>query len=543
MADNQSGRVDNLDVTPKQHRELKQLLRQYLPNTEIWAYGSRVTFKTRHASDLDLVVFTKADQHGAVSELRDALEESDLPFSVDVLVWDDMPERFKPNIQQAYYPVQKYDSAVCGSVVLVPRGWSTKLLSELVVEDGGVQTGPFGSQLHQRDYVEVGTPIITVEHLGENRILHTNLPRVSDVDRKRLSKYAMSAGDIIFSRVGSVDRRSIVRQSEDGWLFSGRCLRVRVSSNKIDSMYLAYYLGDPRVKQYVRSVAVGATMPSINTKILSELPVSFPPDLKNQKAIAHVLGALDDKIELNMKMNQALENIAKAIFKSWFVDFDPVRAKAEGRSTGLPSEISDLFPSELVESKVGEVPKGWKRIMLGDLVVPKKGQTITKKKCIEGEVPVVAGGLEPAYFHNASNVKAPVVTISASGANAGYARLYHQDIWASDCSFISKEQSAMPYLWYVFLKLNQDNIYHMQQEAAQPHIYPSDLMRLEICVPETNLLWNKLNELVSPIFERIGLSICEHDVLVAIRDTLLPKLISGELRIPDAEKFLEQAGI
>jgi type I restriction enzyme S subunit len=104
-------------------------------------------------------------------------------------------------------------------------------------------TGPFGSQLHQRDYLTIGTPIITVEHLGDNRIFHQDLPRISDYDKNRLSRYIMHKGDIIFSRVGSVDRRSIVRDEEEGWLFSGRCLRVRPDPNKINPEYLSWFFG------------------------------------------------------------------------------------------------------------------------------------------------------------------------------------------------------------------------------------------------------------------------------------------------------------
>src|SRR5690606_12964407 len=143
-------------------------------------------------------------------------------------------------------------------------------LANLCDPIAGIQTGPFGSQLHQKDYVEVGTPIITVEHLGENRILHENTPKVSNKDRNRLSRYLLKKGDIVFSRVGSVDRRALVREEEDGWLFSGRCLRVRPDPAKIDSQYLSYFFGLPAFKEYIRSIAVGATMPSLNTALLSD---------------------------------------------------------------------------------------------------------------------------------------------------------------------------------------------------------------------------------------------------------------------------------
>ena len=137
----------------------------------------------------------------------------------------------------------------------------------------GIQTGPFGSQLHQSDYVLSGCPIVTVEHLGENRLIHEAIPQVSDSDLARLSKYTLRPGDIVFSRVGSVDRRALVTNMEDGWLFSGRCLRVRPDVQKIDSAYLSYCFGLPAFKEYIRSIAVGATMPSLNTQILSDVSV------------------------------------------------------------------------------------------------------------------------------------------------------------------------------------------------------------------------------------------------------------------------------
>jgi type I restriction enzyme, S subunit len=125
------------------------------------------------------------------------------------------------------------------------ENWKTYKLEEIAT----VQTGPFGSQLHQKDYVNNGTPIITVEHLGENRIFHENLPRVSNEDKERLIKYSIQTNDIVFSRVGSVDRRALVRKKENGWLFSGRCLRVRVKSENVNSTFLSFYFGQESFKE------------------------------------------------------------------------------------------------------------------------------------------------------------------------------------------------------------------------------------------------------------------------------------------------------
>lgn len=164
-----------------------------------------------------------------------------------------------------------------------------------------VRTGPFGSQLHNEDYVSTGTPIVTVEHLGNRRFSKQNLPLVSDDDKKRLSKYLLQEGDIVFSRVGSVDRCSYVTSAENDWLFSGRCLRVRCGNN-CHPLFLYYYFCKESVKQYIKSIAVGATMPSINTKLMAEIPILLPK-LEEQRCIADILSSFDDKIELNRRIN------------------------------------------------------------------------------------------------------------------------------------------------------------------------------------------------------------------------------------------------
>ena len=178
------------------------------------------------------------------------------------------------------------------------------MVTEELITLADIQTGPFGSQLHKEDYVEVGTPIVTVEHLGKRTFTEQNLPRVTDYDKTRLEKYILEQGDVVFSRVGSVDRCSFVDAKHDGWLFSGRCLRVR-PNNQIDPLYLYYYFCLESTKQFIRNIAVGATMPSINTKLLGELPVSFP-DLIAQRRISRILSRIDDRIEINTKINDNL---------------------------------------------------------------------------------------------------------------------------------------------------------------------------------------------------------------------------------------------
>lgn len=178
--------------------------------------------------------------------------------------------------------------------------FDTIKLSELAE----IQTGPFGSQLHKEDYVVNGTPIVTVEHLGNRKFTEQNLPCVSDKDKERLKKYKLKTGDIVFSRVGSVDRCSYVSAEYEGWMFSGRCLRVR-PCEILNSEYLYYFFSLKETKQFVRNIATGATMPSINTKFMGEVPIRVP-SMEAQNKIASILWMIDDKIELNEKINNNL---------------------------------------------------------------------------------------------------------------------------------------------------------------------------------------------------------------------------------------------
>ena len=226
----------------------------------------------------------------------------------------------------------------------LPAGWSETTLGEVAK----VQTGPFGSQLHNEDYVDVGTPMITVEHIVNDKIFHSpNIPKVSDEDKQRLSKYTLKEGDIVFSKVGSVDRSAYVSPQEDGWMFSGRLLRVRGNNNLVNFHYLHYTLTKRMTKEYIKRIAVGATMPSINTSILSEIPVVFPP-LPEQKAIAGILSSFDEKLELLREQNETLETLAQTNFKEWFID------SIKGKSIPV-SELIEFNPVEKIKNNASQI--------------------------------------------------------------------------------------------------------------------------------------------------------------------------------------------
>jgi len=361
------------------------------------------------------------------------------------------------------------------------------------------------------------------------------------IEDKFYDSFKLQKDDIFVARTGNtIGVNTIITSENIKSVFNNGIIRLRIDKKNFDPMFIFYIIASKKMQNYIQSIAYGtSTQP--NMKINDLLKFEFVHiDLLEQKKIAHILSTLDDKIELNRKMNQTLEEMAQALFKSWFVDFDPVKAKAKcssdeeleatAKELGISKEILELFPSEFEDSELGMIPKGWSMKLFGEVMTPKKGKVITKKTITEGDIPVVAGGLSPAYYHNQFNAKAPVITISASGANAGYVNLYSQNIWASDCTYINSNMTDFVYTTYLYLKLKQDEITRMQQGAAQPHVYPKDLMRLTIAVPEKSL-WEFLENKTKPMFEQIKNNEQEIQTLQKTRDTLLPKLLSGEIEV------------
>lgn len=233
------------------------------------------------------------------------------------------------------------------------------------------------------------------------------------------------------------------------------------------------------------------------------------PNLPTQTRIASVLSAYDDLIENNRRRIGLLEKAARLLYREWFVNF--------------------RFPGFESGKFVGGLPEGWKKITLGEKAEIRKGRNITKETVSEGAIPVVAGGLKPAYFHNAANVKGPVITISASGANAGHVSMYFQDIWASDCSFISGNENPKLFFIHQTLLQNLTSIRAMQKGAAQPHVYPKDLQRLVVVWPAEEVV-DQFSKLTEPQYWQIQVLTKQNAQLTRARDLILPRLMDG--RIP-----------
>lgn len=273
--------------------------------------------------------------------------------------------------------------------------WVRTTLGEVcIAQDGSIQTGPFGSQLHTSDYVDIGTPVVMPTNIGDGGISEEGIARIGQHDLERLAQHQLRLGDIVFSRRGDVTKNALVRRHEVGWLCGTGCLKVRLGEAAVaDARFISYSLRQPEIKDWLVRHSVGATMPNLNTGILSAVPVLLPP-LREQLGIADLLGGMDDRITLLRETNATLEAIAQALFKSWFVDFDPVRAKMQGRAPeGMDDATAALFPDGFEASELGEVPRGWQVQTLGSVcsylnrgLSPKyletNGVLVLNQKCI-----------------------------------------------------------------------------------------------------------------------------------------------------------------
>ena len=389
--------------------------------------------------------------------------------------------------------------------------WKEYKLGEIA----DVQTGPFGSQLHMSDYQNEGTPIITVEHLGDNRIIHNNLPLVGDDDKNRLTKYVLSEGDIVFSRVGSVDRRAYVSAKEDGWMFSGRCLRVR-PSQKADAKFLSYFFGLEDFKETIRRIAVGATMPSINTTILSNVVVPLPP-LDTQRRIAAILSSLDDKIDLLHRENATLEQMAETLFRQWFL----VEAKEEWEEGTVAA-----FAQHCKES-----------------INPQKHPNSI---FLHYSIPAFDGGKNPTV-ETGENIQSnkylvPSNCILFSKLNP------HKDkrVWlmlndVPDNAICSTEfQIVKPikpeYLYFLYgWLMNKENYDEIASgvggtSGSHQRIDPKSIFSFACPNVDSETIRNYNNK-VEPLFYKIRNNQKQIQTLIQTRAGLLPKLMSGEVKV------------
>ncbi len=318
----------------------------------------------------------------------------------------------------------------------------------------------------------------------------------------------LEKGDIVFVRSNGNKElvgRCMMIDRDIPVTFSGFCIKLHlIDKNKFEPAYFNYLFRTREFKKVMTGTAVGANIQNLSQSRLGNCEINVP-NIETQRELAIIISRYDSLIENYQKQIKLLEESAQRLYKEWFIDL--------------------RFPGHENTKIVDGVPEGWKKANLETLVEFKRGKTITKKEAIEGRIPVVAGGLEPAYYCDKFNTSERVITISGSGANAGYTRMYFEKIWASDCSFA--DGSMTPYLHFVFCFLcdNKTIINNMQKGAAQPHVYAKDINAMELCLPETSILHTFENK-VCKCFDTISYLLSQINHLTEARDRLLPKLIN-----------------
>lgn len=398
-----------------------------------------------------------------------------------------------------------------------------------------IQTGPFGSQLHKKDYVQVGTPIVTVEHLGKKRFTEQNLPRVSDKDKKRLNKYVLKEGDVVFSRVGSVDRCSYVSREYDGWMFSGRCLRVRPYS-EIEPLYLYYYFTLESTKQFVRGIATGATMPSINTKFMGEVPIVYP-EIDVQRKIVGILNALDEKIELNTKINENLQQQVQALFKKWFIDNPDAALWQEGTFSDLiektisgdwgknkPSGNNTEMVYCIRGADIPEVRAGNKGKMPIRYILPKN---FASKQLVNGDIVVEISGGSPTQ----STGRAAAISSSL------LARYDKGMVCTNFCKALKPITGYSMYVYHYWQYLYDRGVFFSYENGTTgiKNLDISGFIETEPILIAPAELVKKFDTFCQSVFSKVYANGLESEQLALVRDTLLPKLMSGEIDVSNIQ--------
>ncbi|MBR0226685.1 MAG: restriction endonuclease subunit S [Thermoguttaceae bacterium] len=377
------------------------------------------------------------------------------------------------------------------------------------VELGDIADTCLGKMLDQRKNKGEYQPYLANVNVRWGDFDLENLPQMRFLESEE-KRYGLEYGDILVCEGGEPGRCAIWKEQIPKMKFQKALHRVRVHKDEADYRWLFYRLLYAKYRrefdQYFSGTTTIKHMPGDKlVKIRIDLP-----ELAYQKAVANILSAYDNLIENNRKQIKLLEEAAQRLYKEWFIDL--------------------RFPGYEETPIVDGIPQGWEKGELGDIANFKRGKTITKAQVCRGDIPVVAGGLEPAYYHNKANTVSPVITVSGSGANAGFTRLYNVDVFASDCSYVDNESTSYLFFVYCYLRANKSSLDSLQKGAAQPHVYAKDLNAMKLHIPLEKHLRAFCN-VVSPLFEKIKVLQRGIGLSTQARDRLLPKLMNNEIKV------------
>lgn len=430
-------------------------------------------------------------------------------------------------------------------------------LGEIIDEHGGsIKTGPFGTTLKASEYTPTGVPLISVKEIGSGSFhIDDKTPRVDHSVTSRLPEYLLEEGDIVFARKGSVERSAIVGPEQDGWFLGSDGIRLRLPA-AVSSLYVRYWISQGKIKEWLHQHSTGSTMASLNQKTIARIPI-FLPTIEKQKTISDVLSAFDNKIELNGRMNETLEAMARAVFKDWFVDFGPTRRKAAGETEPvailgglLPdpakaAELTALFPSGFGDNGL---PQGWDEQPLDQIAEFLNGLALQKYPAKPGEdsMPVI----KIAELRNGVTSKSNRASRSVpdkyvlkdgdyifSWSGSLMAKYWTEGEGALNQHLFKVTSETHP-MWVVSNWV-EHHLAEFQRIAAAKavtmgHIKRSHLSEAMCVLPRPDDL-APMGEVIQPIMDLMIQNELENQTLAATRELLLPKLMSGEIRLKDAE--------
>lgn len=384
-----------------------------------------------------------------------------------------------------------------------------------------IQTGPFGSQLHQYDYSETGTPVVMPKDLIDGKISEQSIARVSQDHVQRLNRHIIQTGDILYSRRGDVGRCAFATEHEKGWLCGTGCLRVTTDVTIADSKFVFYQLQQPEVVGWVEKHAVGATMLNLNTTILSNIPLLLPP-IETQRQIADILSTYDDLIENNRKQIKLLEEAAQRLYKEWFVDL--------------------RFPGHEHTKIVDGVPEGWRSGILDD-IVSETGKATQKenRQNYDYYLPIDCLPKKSIGYVDTNDIElaeSSLVSFDKGDIIFGAMRPYfhkvvvarNKGLTRSTC-FVLNSRSENMWGYVAMLLFDSATVEYATQISVgttMPYVRWKDMKLMPVLIP-TNQIAASFNVLIKPEINKIGLLANQISILGEARDRLLPKLMSGEV--------------
>ncbi len=486
-----------IDLTEEQRQLVVGLIKRHLPDTDVWAYGSRVTWTARPGSDLDLVVFSDTDHSREVSDFREALDDSNLPFRVDVSVWGELPESFRQEIDQAHFPVVEDTS----HVMHLTFGECATLVRDTVDPEDMPSDMP---------YVGLG-------HIPRNGLAIINPGVASDVTS---AKTRFRRGDILFGRLRPYFRK-VARAQYDG-ICSTDIWVVRARSG-IEQEYLFYQMAHRQFVDYASSASEGTRMPRAKWDHVAQYNIALPC-ISIQQRIAHLLRTMDEKINLIQRKMGTLDSILRTVFYGWFVTYDPVYAKAEGRDAKLPATIADAFVDSTTTSSLGSIPSGWTVKSLGDLLTLAYGRALpSRNRRHNGSIPVY-GSNGQIGWHDTALVDGPGIVVGRKGT-PGTVNWISTDFFPIDTAYYVVPRHHCISLFFLFFALQDQRLSLLVADSAVPGLNRDIAYAQQQVFPTARVL-RLFDECVKPFFATIGHLTDERQLIISVRNLLLDQFMS-----------------